>query len=110
MAHIDYSFSQNDTGSKLRVTFIHKSTGQKLVPFNGVYNATLLVKPQGGVVTARAMTVLSGVDDGSAEYQFTSAELAAGELQTQAIATRISNGDVVSELGIKVWQVGPKLV
>lgn len=110
MAHLDYSFSQNDTGSKLRVTFIHKATGLKLTPFNGVYNATVLVKPAGGVVTARAMSVLSGADDGSAEYQFTSAELAAGDLQTQALATRISNGDVVSELGIKTWKVGPKLV
>lgn len=110
MAHLDYDFSEFDTGSKLRVTFISKTTGQKLVPFNGVYNATLLVKPAGGVVTARAMSVLSGVDDGSAEYQFTAGETLEGDLQTQAIATRISNGDIVSELGVKVWKVGPKLV
>lgn len=110
MAHIDYAFSQNDTGSKLRVSFINRTTGQKLVPFNGVYNATLLVKPFGGVVAPRTMSVLAGVDDGAAEYQFTSAELAAGDLQTQAVVTRISNGDIVSELGIKVWKVGPKLV
>lgn len=109
MAHLDYDFTASDTGSKVRVTFINKSTGQKLVPFNGVYNATLLVKPQGGAVQSRNMSVLSGADDGSAEYQFTANELAVGEMETQAVATRISNGDVVSELGIKVYKVGPRL-
>jgi hypothetical protein len=109
MAHLDYDFSALDTGSKVRVAFIDKATGMKLVPFNGVFNATLLVKPQGGAMAPRTMSVLSGADDGSAEYQFTAAELVAGELQTQAVVTRISNGQIVSELGIKVYKIGPKL-
>jgi hypothetical protein len=109
MSHNIYDFTATDTGSKLRVTFVNKSTGQKLVPFNGVYNATLLVKPEGGSVVPRNMAVLSGVNDGMSEYQFTGSELALGDLQTQAVVTRISNGDVVSELGIKTFKVGPRL-
>lgn len=109
MAHIIYDFTETDSGSKLRVTFIDRTTGKRLVPFNGVYNATLLVKPEGGAVAPRTMAVLSGANDGMAEYQFTSAELAVGELRTQAVITRVSNGDVVTELGIKVFKVGPRL-
>lgn len=110
MAHLDYDFTEGDTGSKIRVTFIQKSTGQKLVPFNGVYNAILLVKPAGGVMQARNMSVLSGADDGSAEYQFVSSELPEGDLEVQARATRISDGMFVTELGVKSFKVGPQVI
>lgn len=109
MAHLDYDFTENDTGSKVRVTFIDKSTGQRLTPFNGVYNASLWVKPNAGAWVERAMSVLSGANDGQAEYQFTSLELTEGSLSTQAQATKISDASIVSELGIKVYKVGPKL-
>jgi len=109
MAHLDYTFTANDTGSKIRVTFINKFTGQLIVPFNGVYNALLLVKPAGGVVVQRNMSVLSGADDGSAEYQFTASELVVGDLQVQARATRVSNGEIFTELAVKIYKVGPVL-
>lgn len=109
MAHLDYTFTAGDTGSKIRVRMIDALTGQLLVPFNGVYNATILVKPEGGTVTPRAMTILSGANDGYAEYQLLASELLVGETETQVQITRISDGTVVSELGIKVHKVGPRL-
>jgi hypothetical protein len=109
MAHIDYSFTAGDTGSKIRVRMIHALTGQLLIPFNGVYNAVILVKPEGGVVQTRTMTVLSGTSDGFAEYQFLASELLVGETETQVQITKISDGSIVSELGIKSYKVGPKL-
>jgi len=110
MAHIDYAFTAGDTGSKIRVRMIHSLTGQLLVPFNGVYNAALLVKPEGGSVVKRAMTVLSGTSDGLAEYQMLPSELLVGVTETQVEITRVSDGTIVSELGIKEHKVGPKLV
>ena len=109
MAHINYSFTAGDTGSKVRVRLIHSLTGQLLVPFNGVYNAYIWVKPQGLTSTRRTMNILSGVNDGFAEYTILSTELVEGELQTQVEIMRISDGAVVSELGVKVHKVGPKL-
>lgn len=110
MGHITYDFTAGDTGSKLRVTFIDKAGGRKILPFNGVYNADLLVKPaDSAVAVRRAMTVLSDDKDGEAEYQFTGSELAEGDLVTQAEVIVISSGEIVSELGTKVFKVGPKL-
>jgi hypothetical protein len=110
MAHLDYAFTEGDTGSKIRVRMIHAMTGQLLAPFNGVYNAAILVKPEGGTVVKRAMTVLSGSSDGFAEYQLLPTELLVGETETQVEITKVSDGTIVSELGIKVHRVGPKLV
>ena len=110
MAHSVYDFTEGDTGSKIRVRVIDALTGAILRPFNGTYNAYLWVKPQGAVgATQRTMTLLTGENDGSAEYQFLGAELLEGDLQTQVEIQKVSDGTIVSELGIKVYKVGPKL-
>lgn len=109
MAHNTYDFTAGDTGSKIRVRMIDALTGALLVPFNGTYNAYIVVKPQGGVSAKRTMTLLTGANDGYAEYTFTSAELAEGTLQTQVEIQRISDGAIVSELGVQKYTVGPKL-
>ena len=109
MAHTDYSFTKGDTGSKERVRIIHSLTGQLLVPCNGVYTAYIWVKPQGAASVKRTMTVLSGANDGFADYTLLGAELLEGELQTQVEIERVSNGQIVSELGVKTHKVGPKL-
>lgn len=111
MAHNTYDFTAGDTGSLIRERMIDALTGGLLVPFNGTYNAYLWVKPEGAVsATKRTMTVLSGVNDGFAEYGFLGAELLVGETETQVEIQRISDGKIVSELGVKQYRVGPKLV
>lgn len=109
MAHLDYDFTANDDGCKVQVVFINKATGKRLTPFNGVYNAVLLVKPQDGATTQRTMSVLAGANDGVAEYQFNASDLVEGDLEVQARAILVSNGDIVTELGTKIFKVGPLL-
>jgi hypothetical protein len=109
MAHNVYDFTAGDTGSKIRVRMINALTGGLLVPFNGIYNAYIVVKPEAGVAVKRTMALLTGENDGYAEYQFTAGELVVGELQTQVEIQKVSDGEIVSELGIKTYQVGPKL-
>ena len=109
MAHNTYDFTAGDTGSKIRVRMIDALTGGLLVPFNGAYNAYLMVKPQGGAVNRRTMSVLSGANDGYAEYQLQASELTLGTLQTQVEIQKVSDGTIVSELGIHEYSVGPKL-
>lgn len=109
MAHQTYDFTTGDTGSKIRVRMIDALTGALLVPFNGFYNAYLVVKPQGGVVNKRTMAVLSGSLDGYAEYTLLPGELAEGITQTQVEIVDVVTGKIVSELGIKEYKVGPKL-
>jgi hypothetical protein len=104
-----YDFTAGDTGSKIRVRMINALTGALLVPFNGTYNAYILVKPEGGAMVKRTMSVLSGANDGYAEYQFTAPELTVGTLQTQVEIQKVSDGSIVSELGIQEYSVGPKL-
>jgi ribosome-interacting GTPase 1 len=109
MAHNTYDFTAGDTGSKIRVRMINALTGGLLVPFSGTYNAYIVVKPEGGGAVKRTMALLTGVNDGYAEYQFTSAELTVGTLQTQVEIQKVSDGTIVSELGVHDYSVGPKL-
>lgn len=104
-----YDFTAGDTGSKIRVEFVNAATGRKLVPFSGVYHASLWVKPFGGNPTKRTMTVLTGALDGFAEYQFLESELVEGDLKVQAETELIADSTVVSQLGITTYHVGPKL-
>ncbi len=107
--HQIYDFTASDTGAKIRVGFINGSTGKRLVPFSGVYNADLRVKAQDADTFTRAMTVLSGDDDGFAEYQFLPGELVEGQTEIQAVITKVSDATFVSELGTKLYRVGPQL-
>ena len=109
MSHNTYDFTAGDTGSKIRVRMIDGLTGALLVPFNGTYNAYVVVKNALGVVNTRTMTLLTGANDGYAEYQFTPSELSVGTLQTQVYVQKVSDGSIVTELGIKEYSVGPKL-
>ncbi len=105
---IIYDFTAGDTGSVLQVSIRDRYT-KGLILLNGVYTATLLFKSAGGALQSRSMTILSGANDGKAEYQFQTGELTAGELETQVELTHTSSGKKVSELGIRRYQVGPKL-
>lgn len=109
MSHTTYDFVTGDTGSILRVRFVDAQTGNLIRPFNGVYNASVSVKPQGGISILRNMNVLANEDDGYAEYQLLSTELLEGDLSTQSRITKISDGSFVSEQKIKVYRVGPTL-
>lgn len=109
MAHTVYDFTAGDTGSKIRVRMIDALTGALIVPFNGTYNAYICVKPQGGVNAKRTMSLLTGVNDGYAEYQFLSSELLEGTTRTQVEIQKVSDGTIVSELAIHDYKVGPKL-
>lgn len=110
MSHLIYGFTAGDTGSKVRERMVDALTGNILLPFNGVYNAYLWVKPEGAANSVkRVMTVLSGSDDGFADYGFLGSELLVGETSTQVEIERISDGKTISELGVKVYKIGPKL-
>lgn len=104
-----YDFTAGDTGSKIRVEFINAATGRKLVPFSGLYTASIWVKPFGGSATKRTMTVLTGSDDGFAEYQFLGTDLVVGDLTVQAEAALTADATIISQLGITTYHVGPKL-
>ena len=104
-----YDFIAGDTGSKIKAAMIDVSTGKRIVPFNGVYNAAIWVKPQGGAASKRNMTNLTGTDDGWAEYQLLASELLEGTTETQVEITKVSDGSIVSELRHVEWEVGPKL-
>lgn len=109
MGHIKYDFTAGDTGSKIRVA-LHDSRARGLiVPFDGVYNAAIWVKPAGGSAVRRAMTNLTGANDGYAEYQFTASELVEGTLTTQVEITKVADGTIVSQLDQAYFKVGPKL-
>lgn len=109
MAHDLSDFTAGDTGSKLRISFIDVDKGTLIRPFSGVYNASIIVKPQGGVAAERVVTVLSGADDGYGEYTFLGAELLVGTTQTQVKLTKVSDASVVRELRIKNYTVGAAL-
>lgn len=109
MAHNTYDFTAGDTGSKIRVRMIDALTGGLLVPFNGTYNAYVVVKNALGAINTRTMALLTGANDGYAEYQFTPSELSVGVMQTQVYIQKVSDGTIVSELGIHEYNVGPKL-
>lgn len=109
MAHDLSDFTAGDTGSKLRISFIDVDKGGLIRPFSGVYNASIIVKPQGGVATERAIAVLSGTDDGSGDYTLLSTDLLVGTLQTQVKITKVSDSTFVKELRIKNYTVGAAL-
>jgi len=109
MAHNTYDFTAGDTGSKIRVRMIDALTGALLLPFNGTYNAYVVVKNALGTINTRTMALLTGANDGYAEYLFTASELSIGTMQTQVYIQKVSDGSIVSELGIKEYAVGPKL-
>jgi len=105
---VNYDFTENDTGSVLRITARDKYS-KGIIPLNGVYTVNLLFKAEGGTLQSRAMTVLTGADDGSAEYQFSGTELGVGTMQAQVEITEISTGKKISQTGIREFEVGPKL-
>jgi len=104
-----HDFTTGDTGSKLKIAMVDKYTGRRIVPFDGIYNAAISVKPEGQNPVVRNMTNLTGVNDGYAEYLLQPTELLEGTLQTQVIITKVSDGSFVSELKITEWSVGPRL-
>ena len=106
---MDYDFTAGDTGSKIKVQILDARTAKLIVPFSGLYTAALYVKPQGGVAVKRNMTVLTGADDGYAEYLLLGTELVEGITETQTEITRVSDSAVFTELKIKEWRVGPSL-
>lgn len=105
---ISYDFTAGDTGSVLRITVRDKYT-KSVIPLNTIYTVNLLFKMEGGMLVSRAMTVLTGADDGKAEYQFSTGELTAGTMQAQIEVTEIASGKKISGLGIQTFEVGPKL-
>jgi len=103
-----YDFTAGDTGSVLRVTMRDKYT-KALLPLSGLYTANILFKMEGGALVSRAMTILSGANDGKAEYQFTTGELTAGTMEAQIEITETASGKKISGLGIRTYEVGIKL-
>lgn len=109
MAHDLSDFTAGDTGSKLRIAFIDVDKGALIRPFSGVFNASILVKPQGASAVERTVSVLSGVDDGYGEYTLLNTDLVVGTLQTQVKITKVADATFVRELRIKNYTVGAAL-
>jgi len=105
---VSYDFTAGDTGSVLRITVYDRYT-KSIVALDGIYTVNLLFKPEGGALLVRAMTVLTGADNGKAEYQFQSGELTVGTMEAQIEITEIATGKKISEVGIRTYEVGPKL-
>jgi hypothetical protein len=85
------TFVASNTLPKIRVAVRDSKTGSKLA-LAGIYTATITWSVDSAASVSRAMSVLTGVNDGYVEYQFAAGELIAGTMQIQVTITEIATG------------------
>jgi len=101
MSAVKYDFMSGDTLSTIRVIITDAVTRLR-IPLATLFTASIVFQIDTGPVISRAMTVLSGDDDGIVEYQFQTGELTAGTMQAQVKITEISSGKIATTInGIK---------
>jgi hypothetical protein len=108
MASIIYDFRANDNLSIYQAEFRDKTT-KALIPMDGIYTATIQFSIEGGATTTRAMTILTGADDGKAEYQFATGELTVGTMEVQVTITEIASGKIATSVNPVFKEIGPSL-
>ena len=85
------TFVAGNTLPSIRVAIRDSKTGSKLA-LDGAYTATITWSIDSAASVAKAATVLTGVNDGSVEYQFLAGELIAGVMDIQVTVTEIASG------------------
>jgi len=85
------TFIAANTLPKIRVAIRDSKTGSK-VSLEGIYTATITWSIDSAASVSAAMSVLTGVNDGYVEYQFTAGQLIAGTMQIQVTITEIATG------------------
>tara|TARA_R110000772_G_scaffold267971_1_gene393530 strand:- start:6172 stop:6498 length:327 start_codon:yes stop_codon:yes gene_type:complete len=103
-----YDFREGDTLSVLRTTALDDVT-KEIIPLSTLFTATLVFQIGAGPTISQPMSVLSGVDDGVAEYQFGAGELTPGTMTAQVVLTQISTARTSTNTNEIIKQVGPSL-
>jgi hypothetical protein len=108
MALQTFDFRANDNLSVYETELRDKVT-KALIPMDGLFTATIQFSIEGGPTTTRAMTILTGVDDGKAEYQFATGELTVGTMEIQVTITEIASGKIATTVNQVFKEIGPSL-
>jgi hypothetical protein len=103
-----FDFRAGDTLSIYETELRDKNT-KALIPMDGIYTATIQFKVEDGPTISKAMTILTGVDDGKAEYQFLGSELTPGTMEIQVTITEIASGKIATSVNPVFKEVGPSL-
>jgi hypothetical protein len=85
------TFIAANTLPKIRVAIRDSKTGLK-VSLEGLYTATIAWSIDSAATVSKAMSVLTGSNDGYVEYQFGAGDLVAGTMQIQITITEIATG------------------
>lgn len=108
MATTKYDFRAGDTLSVLRVTILDKQT-RNAIPLDGTHTANLVWSIDDAASVSRAMTVLTGADDGKVEYQFLTGELLEGTMQAQVKITETASSKIATTVNEIKKIIGPSL-
>jgi hypothetical protein len=108
MAATTFDFRADDTLTVIRFTIFDKQTKQ-VIPLNGTHTANIVWSIDEAPSVSRAMTVLTGADDGKVEYQFQAGELIAGDMQIQVKITETASGKIATTINDVKKIVGPSL-
>jgi len=108
MSVTKYDFRADDTLTVFRFTIFDKQT-KTVIPLSGTHTANLVWSINGGASVTRAMSVLSGADDGKVEYQFASGELIEGTMEVQVKITETSSGNIATTINDITKLIGPSL-
>ena len=108
MSVIQFDFRSGDTLSIFKITVKDKQTKQTL-SLDGTHTAQLVWSIEGAASVSRAMTVLTGADDGKVSYQFLAGELIAGTMVAQVKITETASGNVATTINDITKEIGPSL-
>lgn len=89
------TFIQGDTLSAVKFRIIDSKTKQTKL-LDGIFTAQLVWAIDDAAAQSKAMTVLSGADDGFVEYQFEAGELLPGSMQMRVKLTEIASGRIAT--------------
>lgn len=108
MGRTTYDFRADDSLTVIRFTIFDKQTKQ-VIPLDGTHTANIVWSIDEAASVSRAMTVLTGADDGKVEYQFATGELIAGDMMIQVEITETASGKIATTINDIKKVVGPKL-
>lgn len=108
MSTLQYDFRAGNTLSAIRVNVFNKQT-KKIVPLSASFTAEIKWSIDGAGTQTRAMNVLTGDDDGSVLYQFTTGELTVGTMLIQVRVIENGTGFDATTVNDICKTIGPSL-
>ena len=106
MSLTKYDFREGNTLSTFRLTVLDKNT-KEVVPLAASFTATIWFKIDENPSVTKAMTVLTGADDGKVEYQFITGELIEGTMTIIVTIVETGSGKDASTVNDIIKKVGP---